>query len=274
MWWAYLSPDSSRQCHSVANSTVDRLSGLRQSYHSQHTLHELELGVSPRFTALSIFIQQRLTWQCRKTAPPVWTLRRSRDFSSYGSKQVKTGEHGRKTGSAVAQQATAAQPSLMRTQIQSDLTGHYDKNSTVSQGEARSLWPQCTGSRDLILNFWAPRISRMSEATELKFSVPIDDWGPNENYATVGHMRICVWVTWPTFNFCDPLHIFVTAIVIESNACNVCGAFDAAFAKLLWPLVLADGVVSWSLSGASSSVGVGGYTVDKSARHRPSRRLC
>jgi len=41
MWWAYRSSDSSRQCHSVAYSTADRLSGLRQSYHPQHTLHEL-----------------------------------------------------------------------------------------------------------------------------------------------------------------------------------------------------------------------------------------
>jgi len=41
MWWAYHSSDSSRQCHSVANSTADRLSGLHQLYHQQHTLHEL-----------------------------------------------------------------------------------------------------------------------------------------------------------------------------------------------------------------------------------------
>jgi len=38
--------------------------------------------------------------------------------------------------------------------------------------------------------------------------------------------------------FCDPLHILGTAIVIECKACSVCGAFDAAFAKLLWPLVV------------------------------------
>jgi len=48
--------------------------------------------------------------KCREIAPPVWTHRRSPDFSSYGSKQVKTGQHCRKTGSVVAQQATAMQP--------------------------------------------------------------------------------------------------------------------------------------------------------------------
>jgi len=37
------------------------------------------------------------------------------------------------------------------------------------------------------------RIPSTAEATELKFSVPID--GPNENYATVGHMRVRVWGT-------------------------------------------------------------------------------
>jgi len=54
--------------------------------------------------------------------------------------------------------------------------------------------------------------------------------GPNANFATVGHVRIRAWVTWPTFNFFDPLQILRTAIVIESNAYSVCGAFDAAFA--------------------------------------------
>jgi len=38
VWWAYCSLDSSLQCHSVANSTADRVSDYRQSY---HTLHEL-----------------------------------------------------------------------------------------------------------------------------------------------------------------------------------------------------------------------------------------
>jgi len=75
--------------------------------------------------------------------------------------------------------------------------------------------------------------------TELKFTVPIDGWGHNENYVslTVGHIRVRVWVTSLTFNFCDLLHILGTAIVIESNACCVCGAFNAAFAKLLCPFV-------------------------------------
>jgi len=47
-------------------------------------------------------------------------------------------------------------------------------------------------------------------------------------------VRVRVCVVWPIFNFWDPLHIFGTAVVIESNACS---AFDAAFAKLLWHLV-------------------------------------
>jgi len=55
-------------------------------------------------------------------------------------------------------------------------------------------------SPDLILNFGILCANR--------------DRGPNENYATVGHMRVRVLVTWPTFNFCDPLHILGTAVVI------------------------------------------------------------
>jgi len=33
----------------------------------------------------------------------------------------------------------------------------------------------------------------------------------------------------------DPLRILGTA---ESNACSVCGAFNAAFTELLWPFVV------------------------------------
>jgi len=59
--------------------------------HSTHCTNS-ELGVSPRFTALSVFIQERLTWKVfRNRAPPVWTQRRSRDLLSHGSKQVKPG---------------------------------------------------------------------------------------------------------------------------------------------------------------------------------------
>jgi len=43
-------------------------------------------------------------------------------------------------------------------------------------------------------------------------------------------------VTWPTFDFCDPLHISETATAKKSSACSVCGAFNAAF----WPFVLCD----------------------------------
>jgi len=78
----------------------------------------------------------------------------------------------------------------------------------------------------------------MFEGTELKFNVHIMAAGPNEDYTTVGHMCIHVWVPLLTFNFGDPLYILGMAIVIESNDCSVCSAFDAAFAKLLWPLCL------------------------------------
>jgi len=54
--------------------------------HKTHCTNS-ELGVSPRFTALSICIHQRLTWKCREIAPPVWTQRWSRDFSSFDSKR-------------------------------------------------------------------------------------------------------------------------------------------------------------------------------------------
>jgi len=40
--------------------------------------------------------------------------------------------------------------------------------------------------------------------------VPIDGWGPNENYAT---MWVCTWLLWPTFNFCNSRYILGTAIV-------------------------------------------------------------
>jgi len=37
--------------------------------------------------------------------------------------------------------------------------------------------------------------------------------------------------------FLGPPRISATAEAGHSGACNVCGAFDTAFAKLLWPLV-------------------------------------
>jgi len=61
----------------------------------------------------------------------------------------------------------------------------------------------------------------------------LETWN-NKNYANVD--RIEVWVMWPTFNFC--LHISETAADRQSWMWSVCGAFDAAFAKLLWPLAL------------------------------------
>jgi len=71
-----------------------------------------ELGVSPRLTALSIFVQQHLTWKCREIAPPVWTQRRSRDFwSSVANrwKQVNTaGKLSRRVGGGAAGHGNAA----------------------------------------------------------------------------------------------------------------------------------------------------------------------
>jgi len=39
------------------------------------------------------------------------------------------------------------------------------------------------------------------------------------------------------FAHCWPIHISGTAEATGSSACSLCGAFDAAFAKLLCPLV-------------------------------------
>jgi len=50
----------------------------------------------------------------------------------------------------------------------------------------------------------------------------------------VGNLGILGGVTWLTFKFCNCLHISGMATATESC---VCGAFDAAFAKLLWLLV-------------------------------------
>jgi len=70
MWWAYRSSDSSRQCHSVANSTTDRLTVfVSHITHSTHCTNS-ELGVYPRFTALSIVIQQRLTRKVSRNRAP------------------------------------------------------------------------------------------------------------------------------------------------------------------------------------------------------------
>jgi len=75
MWWAYRSPDSCRQCHSVANSTAGRLAVFVSCItHSTHCINS-EFGFSPRFTALSIFTQQRLTWEVThrlNTAAVTW----------------------------------------------------------------------------------------------------------------------------------------------------------------------------------------------------------
>jgi len=52
------------------------------------------------------------------------------------------------------------------------LRGGGPNDNTAKVGHKRS------GSRDLILNFGTPRISRTASATALKYSVPIDGWEP------------------------------------------------------------------------------------------------
>jgi len=90
--------------------------------HSTHCTNS-ELGVSPRFAALSIFIQQSLTWKCRKIALPVWTGGHvtSRNTVANRWKQVntarKTGSAGRWRRSRLRQRRCGAQP--MCTQVQS-----------------------------------------------------------------------------------------------------------------------------------------------------------
>jgi len=82
---------------------------------------------------------------------------------------------------------------------------------TLGAHETLLCWgpdPPHRGGGDLLLNFRTPRISGTTGAT------------------------------WPTFNFWNRLQISGTATASESSVCSVCSAFDAAFAKLLWPLVL------------------------------------
>jgi len=63
LWLTYRLSVSSRQCHSVANSTADRLTVfVSRINHSPHCMYT-ELDFSPKFTALSMFTQQRLTWE-------------------------------------------------------------------------------------------------------------------------------------------------------------------------------------------------------------------
>jgi len=102
MWRAYRSSDSSQQCHSVANSTADRLNSIRQSHHPQHTLHKLRAWrLTKIHSTVDIYLTSDL--KCRGIGRPVWTQWRSRDFSSHGSKQVKTGQHSRNSESATRQ---------------------------------------------------------------------------------------------------------------------------------------------------------------------------
>jgi len=99
MWWAYWSSDSSRQCHSVANSKADRLSGLRQSYHPQHTLHELRARrLSEIHSAVNLYSTTSDLKKVSRNRRPHTVANRC--------KQVNT---ARKTKSAAEQQATATQ---------------------------------------------------------------------------------------------------------------------------------------------------------------------
>jgi len=121
MWWAYRSSDSSRQCHSVANNTADRLNGLRQSYHPQPTLHELR---ARRFSKI------HSTVDFYSTASDLKSVEKSRPQFEHSSGSVtsrytvanrweqvnKAGKLGRRLRSRLRQRSCGAQP--MRTQIQ------------------------------------------------------------------------------------------------------------------------------------------------------------
>jgi len=86
------------QCLSVANSTADRLNGLRQSYHPQHTLHELRARrLSKINSTFDLYLATSDLKSVEKSRPSLNTAR-SRDLLAYGSKQVKTGQHCRKLG--------------------------------------------------------------------------------------------------------------------------------------------------------------------------------
>jgi len=92
--------------------------------------------------------------------------------------------------------------------------------------ESRPLLTQCTlGSKGLhnkldlhpfsqdgwpIFKFGDPhRISGTAESRDFKFFVRTEGWGPYKNYVKLGHKGS--GVTWPTFGFCDRLHISGTA---------------------------------------------------------------
>jgi len=89
---------------------------------------------------------------------------------------------------------------------------------------------------DLVGIFGTPLVPPGSaETRDLKFCVHIDSCGPKPNLCKSFILGVWRSVTWPTFNFCDPLHISGVAKARQSCTCSVCGAFDAAFTKLLWP---------------------------------------
>jgi len=98
------------------------------------------------------------------------------------------------------------------------------------------ILPQRGGAYFLILG--PPRISGTAEAGHLKFWVHIRGCGSYPKLRKVGYSGILGEVTWPSSKFSDCLHISGKATARESCVCSVCGAFDAAFAKLLCPLVL------------------------------------
>jgi len=80
MWWAYCSSDSSQQCHSVANSTADQLNGLCQSYHPQHTLHELRAWRFSKIHSTVDLYSTKSDLKASKNCTWVWTQQWSRDF--------------------------------------------------------------------------------------------------------------------------------------------------------------------------------------------------
>jgi len=109
------------------------------------------------------------------------------------------------------------------------------KENYAKEGNRKSR----AGSRNLLLNFGTDSLvsSERLKLNTWNFACVQTAVNTNQNYAKVGHTGVRSEVTWFTFNFCDPLYITGTARARQSCACNVCSTFDAAFAKLLWPLV-------------------------------------
>jgi len=75
-------------------------------------------------------------------------------------------------------------------------------------------WGSCLGSRGP--EFWAPsHIYGTAEAKDLKFCANIMGWGPNENYAKVGHR-------WSAAGSLDLVLNFGTFFIYRSSRLGFC----------------------------------------------------